>query len=142
MSQVERENLKLWQSLEACAGWTRVWPNLLPKGTVSKLSSAGYKHSTAGPPGWLLGSAPRSWRGAEQAAVCPAPPWRPGQEDCPNRPQESWALGKSLNIHSKPQGPKAEKDQDPLHGGNDRHTCPLSQCYLRSEQLSGQERTC
>lgn len=72
------------------------------------------------------------------------PAWGPGPVGCPNSAQGSWAWGKGLSIHSKPQGPKAERDREPSDGGGDSGLCLLGQCDLRkkaSKRLSGQERT-
>lgn len=90
-----------------------------------------------------LGVLPGAWQRALQAS--PSQCGRPGPMGCPNSAQGGWPWGKGLGIHSRPQGPKAERDREPqTEAVTQTHVHVLGQCYLRkkvSERLSGQERT-
>lgn len=128
--------MKLWLSLEAWVDGQECGQTCFPRGQCLTRSIQQVRRHTALLGGW----APRGWQGAEQAAVFPATPRKPGQVGCQTVPRQAgpWAL---TSIASP--GDPIQRDREPLDGGNDRHTSLLGQCYLRkvSEQLSGQRGT-
>lgn len=71
----------------------------------------------------FLGDSPRGVMGKKSSQLFfPAPPLRLEHVGCPNGTQGNLALVKSLNIHES-QGPKAERDPEPLDRGDDSDTC-------------------